>query len=344
MARLINTSMSSRGWSFYSDDAYCPALPFAKGRQAIKPPTYRQPPQETSAPLIKGTMGHVLQSHYLARIGATQPGGVVVAGEVSTDPDEWLTPEEALLEWVGQNPEGEPYVDAMLQCFDGYLLRHPDPMGVPVTVESELFGVLGKKDGKWGYWAVSPIMADWLRRPVAEHPSVGLLAVDGGAVFASPLRVEGHPENGYPVWMSRRSDADIMLPDGRIAIVDHKHKGKVVKREINPDYALEGGFCAFRHLGSQTYGDRFGGVWIQAIQVPRPHRVERVRLHATPERDRTFATRLWLRAHEKARREVLDPSGESFKGWREHSGACWTRWGRACEGVEWCFGVRADEL
>lgn len=344
MSRLINTSMSGRGWSFYSDDAYCPALPFAKGRQTIKPPGVHPPPENHAEPLVKGTMGHVLQSHYLARIGAATEHGVVVAGEESYDPDEWLPPEAALEAWVAEHPEGAWYFDEMIHCYNGYLLHCPDPMGRPVTVETEHFGVIGKKGGEWGYWAIDPLHAGFLRRPVSEHPRAGLLAIDGGIVFASPSSAPGHPEHGYPVWMSRRSDADIELPSGRVAIVDHKHKGRVTRKDINKDYALEGGFCAFRHLGSQVYGELFGGVWIQAIQVPRPHRVARVRLQATPERDRTFATKLWLRAHAKMQREVLDPTGESFKGWRESSGACWTRWGRACEGVEWCFGVDPDNL
>jgi len=338
--RLINTSMSSRGWSFYSDDAHCPALPFAKGRTLTTPYGKHRPDDENTAePLVKGTMGHVLQSHYLARIGCEQ-GGLFVAGEWSTTASDWLGPHDALDAYIDINPHAAAYRDQMHDTFAGYLDRHPEAPGRVRSVETEHYGVIGTKAGKWGYWAIDPLMADYLRKPVAEHP-MGLLAADGAVIDCSPLNVPGHPEHGYPVWMSRRSDADIEI-DRRVIIFDHKHQAFVKPSELNKNYSLIDGFCAFRHLGSQVYGRSFGGVWIQAIQVGSGY-TARVALKPTPARDATFAIRLWLRAHEMFGRQVACPTGVDYRGWRGDTKNCW-RYKEPCEGLEFCFGVRADEL
>lgn len=337
--RLINTSMSSRGWSYYQADAYCPALPFALGKQAIYPPG--QPRQkvveEEAPPLTMGTMGHVLQAHHLVKQGC-RTGGCLVAGEWSEDPDEWLSPVDALDEWLSTNTYGQPYRQTLLKAFDSYLASYAVEAGRVLAIETEHFGVVGKKDGQWGYWTIDPLHSCFLRMPVSQHPDDGLLTVDGSTVVCSPLNVEGHPEHGYPVWMSRRSDADIERPDGSVVIRDHKHKGKVIRSELDDEYRWEEGFCAFRHLGSQVYGDRFAGLEIQAVQTRPPWSVVRVMLTPTPVRDGNFATLLWLRAHDKAAREVADPTGRMYRGWRGSSAACVDHWGKPCKGVSFCYG------
>lgn len=285
-------------------------------------------------------MGHVLQGHYLARLGMGQPEGVTVAGihHEQGDPDTFLEPEPALEEWARLNPGGAPFIGLMIDVYHAYMRRYPTPPGRVVVVETEHFGALGLRGDKWGYWAIHPDAAHWLRRPVSQHPRVGLPGVDGIPVQCHALNAPGHPEHGLPIWISRRSDADIEGPDRLVRIWDHKHQGRVDKYKIQLKYAACSGFSAFRHLGSQVYGDRFGGIRIQAIQTTVPTKVERVDLLATPARDAKFADLLFGWAHDMAQREVEDPSGLSWGAARAHTGAC-VQFGRPCKAFQWCHGI-----
>lgn len=324
--------MSSRGWSFYEKDAHCPALPFAVRQGQGNGGGF-----DSSAPaLVKGSIGHLMQAHHLAREGCRQ-GGVFVGGEWSTDEGDWLPPEEAAHEYC-QDRDDWRFFDEMVETFRGHVACRPHSLGRILAVETEHFGVIGTKAGQWGYWVVDPLMADWLKRPVAEHPADGLMAVDGESIICDPLDVEGHREHGFPVWMSRRDDADIDMSRG-IFIVDHKHKGFVNAKEIVAEYSMEDGMCAFRHIGSQVYGPKFGGVAVHAIQVGSGLTVFK-ELRAFPEHDRLFAHRLWTRAHEMFQRQVHS-DGSEYKGWRGGKSNC-IRFGRPCDGFKFCFG--ADDI
>lgn len=344
--RLINTSMSSRGWSFYQKDAHCPALPFALGKTWQPRQSASSNQKETSdesQPLTVGSMGHILQAHHLARKG-TAEGGCLVAGEWSENPDDWLPPVDALDEWLKDN-DGAAYRDNVLSMFSRYLATYGNEIGEKVlAVETEHFGVVGLKAGRWGYWTIQPDFAHYLRQPVSTHPPQGLPCINGGFVVCEPLNVPGHFEHGFPVWMSRRSDADIQQSAGRIVIRDHKHKGSVsTARKLDEEYRQEAGFCAFRILGSHTYGKDFNGVELQAVQTKPPYNVVRTRLTPTPARDKNFANLLLRWATDRAQREVDDPTGESYKGWRGSSSACIDRWGKPCPGTFFCYGVGGND-
>jgi len=309
---LIDAGRSKRGWSRIGTFSRCPQLFAYENRLGLD--------LIPADALTRGSMGHIIQAHQHAIWGAQQ-GGVWVDEEYHTDPDVFLLPEEAMYEWCDRNQAGHEHIDRMLETFRRYMARHPEPPGRVLAVEYPMTAVLGNKNGQWGLW----LLSDEER----------MLTEDGTLIEPTPLNVPGHPDHDKPITLSRRLDLVVEDRARRVYIWDHKNQARVKTSQSTEAYAIDGGFAAFRLMGQQKWGDRFGGVALNLIQTTEPWRVARPTVPPTPHRDAHYAKLLWRTEHELARLDIEEPN---YWHWPkvQHEVTCVHRYGK-CGGLNLCF-------
>ena len=251
-----------------------------------------------AAPLLKGSLGHLLQAHQHAIWGAEQ-GGCWVDNEWIDDPDCIMLPQDAAFEYCKQNPEALPFVNQMLDVFEDYIERFPIPPAV-LAVEHEIAGVLGTKPHpKTG----EPNFDLYLESVYDEEAHTFSPDLD---ITPVTLDCEGHPDHGKPIRLTRRIDLTTRERRGAI-LWDHKHTSKVDPKRADDAYAMDGGFSAFRILGKQRWPD-LAEVALQLICNRKPYRVERPIVPATPFKDKGFARMVWYYEHQIAQADMMFPN------------------------------------
>ena len=332
---LIDAGRSQRGWSRVGQFLTCPQK-FAYDQRlglALIP----------SAPLVRGSMGHVLQAHQHA-IWGCQQGGCWVDDQWHTDPDAFLSPEDAMYAWCDQNQDGYDHADRMLETFRRYMAKHPEAPGRILAVEYPITAVLGMRLNRaapgqnWGLWVIDPAEVPRLNDPDIDIDKP-LKGFHGDPIHVTPLDCPGHRDHNRPVFMSRRLDLAVGDSTDRAWIWDHKHQAYVKTGSSTDAYSVDGGFAAFRIMGQQVWDGRdgrkrFGGLTLNLIQTQEPWRVARPNVPPTPHRDGHFAALLWRAEHEIAR---LDASGLNLWTWPKmmNESQCMGRYG-ACAGLDLC--------
>ena len=318
---LIDAGKSRRGWSRIGTYFKCPQLFAYQNRLDLQ--------LIPASALTRGSMGHVMQAHQHAIWGAQQGGCLVGDEGYLSDPDMFLSPEDAVKQWVELYGEGEEHLDRMNETFRRYIATYPEPPGRIVAVEYPITAILGTKAGKWGLWVVKAEEDNYDPRATA------VTAVDGQTIIPTPLNCPGHPEDGTIIELTRRIDMANQDRAGRVYIWDHKHQARVEPGRSVDGYAVDGGFAAFRIMGKQIWPENFGGVALNLIQTTTPWRVARPMVPATPHRDAHFAEMLWRAEHELAR---LDVANGDYWSWpkAQHETTCVGRYG-ACAAIKMCF-------
>lgn len=245
---LIDAGMSLRGHSHYAPPNQC-----LFGRRLAQ-----EFEQKSSPPLLIGSLGHVVQAHHHAKIGLKVNGQVTVNGKVHTE-DVFLDPMDALDAFCSIYPEHEPYRNLVTDTYVKYTLK-PPRMSTPYEVETELAGVVGKKNGEFGYWMVRDDVWGELTAEVKKLP-----ANDGKIIEVTPLGIKGHPDSNKPVFLTRR--LDLVCRDGRgvVDVIDHKHKQNIYGKPAS--YIADMGFVAIWALSMQRWGAKLGNVEIHGICV-----------------------------------------------------------------------------
>jgi hypothetical protein len=304
---LIDAGRSRRGWSRIGNFFKCPQLFAYQSRLNIQ--------LIPADALTRGSMGHVMQAHMHAKWGAEQ-GGVWVDETHHTDPDYFLTPEDAVIEYCDRHG-GHEHLDRMMETFRNYCRQYPDPPGRVIAVEQPMTATLGYVDGSWGLHVER----------------------DGVTIEPTPLEMPGHPEHGKPIQMTRRIDMTVVDRMGRTFIWDHKNQAYVAPNKSIDAYAIDGGFAAFRIMGAQLYGRSFSGLMLNLIQTTAPWRVARPTVPPTPHRDRHFAKMVWRAEHDIARLDLEEPD---FWEWpkAQHETTCFGRYGK-CPATRACFFGKA---
>jgi len=146
-------------------------------------------------------------------------------------------------------------------------------------------------------------------------------------------------EKGNRFLYTQRADLVARDPRGKIWIVDHKTTFRIAPKTIRR-YTLSGQFLGYRLLGQRAFGDKFGGVVLNMIQLPQDTKgraeFKRPALEPAPWAVRTFKQTL-IRAEgiinqHKHLEEPLDWPAV------HHETACWTAYG-PCPFHETCqFG------
>lgn len=111
---LITAGASARGWSRLDTIGRCPRLFAYKYRLGLF--------REGSAAQGIGTLVHAGLAQHYARIGAAQPGGIVIEGRLFTDPADLVTGRDA----IEQSSAGVPEADVRraLDALDGYVAHY----------------------------------------------------------------------------------------------------------------------------------------------------------------------------------------------------------------------------
>lgn len=300
---LIDAGRSRRGWSRIGNFFKCPQLFAYTSRLNLQ--------LIPADALTRGSMGHVMQAHLHARWGAEQ-GGVWVDETHHTDPDYFMSPEDAVIEYC-ERYGGHEHLDRMMETFKQYCRKHPEPPGRVIAVEQPMTATLGYVKGQWGLHVER----------------------EGVTIEPTPLEMPGHPEHGQPIQMTRRIDMTVVDRMGRTFIWDHKCQAHVSPSKSVEAYAIDGGFAAFRIMGAQLYGKSFSGLMLNLIQTTSPWKVARPTVPPTPHRDRHFAKMLWRAEHDLARLDLEEPD---YWEWpkAQHETTCFGRYGK-CAAARACF-------
>ena len=126
--KLLQTGPSPRGWHRLQLMIECPQKWAYRYKMDLDQRT-------DSAPLIKGSMMHLALAHHYMRIQARQQG---------TDPDEWMTPWDAL-EAICEK-EGEAWavhLDNIGRCYEAYCLQWIDEQLEIIAVEKMAYAKIG---------------------------------------------------------------------------------------------------------------------------------------------------------------------------------------------------------
>lgn len=310
MPILLDSGQSEEGWSKDATFMRCPFL------FALKHPIGVQ---DNTEPTTRGTIGHIGQAQMMARWMCDQNGW---------NRDTYYAPEPAMQLWCDQNAHGRPWLDQMIEVHRRYVAQFPTPPGRILAVEHPVTLVFGTRpDAGWGLWLVDgQDYAAW--RPGASIPWAPNKQV---LVQPALLDLPGHPKHGLPVRITKRMDLALREPDGREWIWDHKFVFDATKyRERS--YRMDGQFAVNRLIGSQWFGDRFGGVRLNLIQSSDPWKHARPIVKETPFRDGKFAHHLWYKRMERYRYE-RDLSPWDWPMTQEEQ-TCTGRYG-ACIGLEY---------
>jgi hypothetical protein len=93
----------------------------------------------------------------------------------------------------------------------------------------------------------------------------------------------------YP--FTARIDLEYAESSGKIVLVDHKFISKIESKTLKR-YTLSGQFLGHRWIGQAVYGDRFGGVVVNLVQVGDNPRFSRLALPPAPGLEKRFPTTL----------------------------------------------------
>jgi len=245
---LIDAGMSMRGHSYYA-----PANQCLFGKRLSK--DYEQ---KSSPPLLIGSLGHVVQAHHHAILGLKRNGEVTVNGKKYTE-DIFLDPLDALDAFCSMFPEHEEHRELVTNAYVNYTMK-PPPMDTPYEVETELAGVIGKKNGEFGYWMVRDDVWGELNAEVKKLP-----AYDGSIIEVTRLGVKGHPDMEKPIYLTRRLDLVTRDTFGRVTVIDHKHKQNIYGKPAS--YIADMGFVAIWTLALQRWQANLKNVEIHGICV-----------------------------------------------------------------------------
>jgi len=103
--KLLDAGPSERGWHRIQNVIRCPRLFAWREVGGLK--------FAMSAPLVRGSLIHVALAHHYQRLKEKQTGG---------NPDEWLTPENAVLALAEKNEDSSPlWMGAVSQIQDAYV-------------------------------------------------------------------------------------------------------------------------------------------------------------------------------------------------------------------------------
>jgi hypothetical protein len=153
------------------------------------------------------------------------------------------------------------------------------------------------------------------------------------------LRSHVTDDEGNRFLYTQRADLIVKDSAGKIWIVDHKTTFRIVPKTIRR-YTLSGQFLGYRVLGQRAFGDNFGGVVLNMIQLPRDLKdspaYKRPTLEPAPYALRTFKqTLLTAEGIIKRYQHIDDPLQWPAV---HHETSCWTTYG-PCPYHETCqFG------
>lgn len=316
-AMRIDAGKSRRGWSYYNDPIQCLMKHRLerelKGLGVVKP---------TPSPFLIGSLGHTAQAHHHARQGIRKVGSIIVNGVEYDDPDVFLNPIQAVEDQGNAEPEMLEWVDLVKQAYMNYAIN-PPTIDTPYMVETELVGVVGMKEGNFGFWLVREDAWDLLDEEVSHVP-----CDDGKTIKVTKLYVDGHKNCNKPVYLSRRLDLATRNEAGIVTIIDHKHQRNIWSKAAM--YDADTGFTAIWALGRQKWPGLLRGVDIHAISVtPKTAGKTLVKgLHYSPLADANLPHMILRSAREVARLDMdeangyIDISGWPMTGAQQVGGAC----------------------
>jgi hypothetical protein len=132
---------------------------------------------------------------------------------------------------------------------------------------------------------------------------------------------------------------DLIVEDGmkRLFIWDHKSSSRI-QASHKEFYAMSGQFLAYSHMAQEKYGERFGGVKINMVQMGNRPAFERFDLKRSPHLEANFAQSV---LDIEAAIERLEAEGRPYAQWPKSMNelTCYHRYG-ACEFMDKCrFGA-----
>lgn len=137
---------------------------------------------------------------------------------------------------------------------------------------------------------------------------------------------------------TQRLDLVVRDASGRVLIVDHKTTGMITP-ETAQRYALSGQFLGMANFGRLIYGEQFGGVWLNLIELPPPGTNRQPKFLRQPIAPAPNALRLFPLTvhHARERIEELDKMNLDPMEWPKalSETVCVNSYG-ACEWFEMC--------
>lgn len=334
---LIVGGVSRRGWSRLSTYLTC-EYKFVR--------RYHTPGAGTGyeGKAVKfGTTGHVGMAQQLARWGAGQ-GGVNVSGEVISD-RKLIMPRQDAMKIVGlENGLSATEVDSIIGAVDDYFRRNVDPPGKVVAIEREMTAMIGKKGGEFGLWVVDSNGNGADGQPVTTWKMKNLPSVKAGSILNEVYGLDvgsPHPDNGRPVEITRRFDAEIAVdssPESLVDIWDHKFSVMPFNDKKRTAYAMDGQFGLVRIFGQQFYGNKFQAAKLNCIHRVSPYTHGKVDLPAVRHDSKT-AFNVWTREHQIS--TAMAELGRDFWPVRNLETNCKHTYG-VCDFYSHCMGY-ADE-
>lgn len=135
---------------------------------------------------------------------------------------------------------------------------------------------------------------------------------------------------------------DLVMEDtvGRTWVIDHKTTGfmKAAQKEF---YAVSGQLLGYSHMGRERYGDKYGGLKLNIVQVGDKPAFDRTNLARSPYMESRFVQTV-IDIEESIER--MEASGRTFDDWPKavNELTCYHRYG-ACTFIDWCrhgFGAK----
>lgn len=207
----------------------------------------------------KGSLGHEMQSHYWARLGACDNPVFVGMNEGTIradDPDELYEPEDAAF-MMAESVGTLHFLNDMRRTFRSWQADCQTQIaGEVVAVEVEMTLVLGYLNGRYGLWLQKE---PWFEEAGLNGNLVSNIvrrdgiATGGSIIEPIYLDVTGHPEHGQLITLTRRIDL-IMREGNQLRFWDHKHVHPLFMDTAKScrHYAVDGGFAAMVAIGLQA--------------------------------------------------------------------------------------------
>lgn len=314
---LINSSKSSRGWSYYSNYFKCPRL-WAYERIA-------HIDLGSADPLLRGSMGHVGLAHFFARAGARQSNGFVYGTERITDPDFFYDPFTAMELWGKENGASK-FLDQCIDTLEHWLATNSSSIDEVVGVEQEYKSILGTLDGRWGMWVVKIVDDEYIYTDPNTNTKI--------KVEPTLLDCPGHVDHNSPIFLSRRFDLIVRrLADRKVYIDDHKITSSDTSGFREEEYRLDGQFSAVRIFGRQLWGAEFGGARLNLVRCVTPWNSKLHFLQPT-DLDNSFADDIWTKINRMSRDTLEIPDAFQWEAAR-NEGVCAGRYG-LCSAYSLC--------
>ena len=301
---LLDAGMSVRGWSFKQSMLMC-AQEWAY--------TYPLQQRTETAPMVRGSLVHLGQAHYRARVMCDQNGW---------DPDVYYEPDEAI-DIVADREDDRRASEGIAPMWG------PLAPIAKTTVRNRRAADLA--EGIPTIIAVEQLLGGWFNR-------VGMVDAPPDATHRLALMAGGVPgwtelaKLGAPYYHSARVDW-IYKRAGYFWIADTKTAFKVDRTKID-GYAMSGQMHGLTWFGLQAYGSRFGGITID-FSVISTQKFPVHRMPSAPGAVRDFPAAI-CDAEERIAQYLLE--GRDFtrypKAFNEQ--ACVRRYGPRCAHYERC--------